>query len=92
MFVSFERERENEWGKAREREGDTESEAGSRFRAVSTEPDVGPELTPRFSAEAQARGAGGCPWVMVDKGAFSRAWGRVSHLASLLSSAWCWDR
>ena len=28
-----------------EREGDTESEAGSRFRAVSTEPDVGLELT-----------------------------------------------
>ena len=28
-----------------EREGDTESEAGSRLRAVSTEPDVGLELT-----------------------------------------------
>ena len=27
------------------REGDTESEAGSRFWAVSTEPDVGLELT-----------------------------------------------
>ena len=27
-----------------EREGDTESEAGSRLRAVSTEPDVGLEL------------------------------------------------
>ena len=26
------------------REGDTESEAGSRLRAVSTEPDVGLEL------------------------------------------------
>ena len=26
-----------------EREGDTESEAGSRLRAVSTEPDVGLE-------------------------------------------------
>ena len=28
-----------------EREGDTESEAGSRLRAVSTEPDTGLELT-----------------------------------------------
>ena len=28
-----------------ERGGDTEPEAGSRFRAVSTEPDVGLELT-----------------------------------------------
>ena len=28
-----------------EREGDTESEAGSRLRAVSTEPDVGLKLT-----------------------------------------------
>ena len=28
-----------------ESEGDTESEAGSRLLAVSTEPDVGPEPT-----------------------------------------------
>ena len=28
-----------------QREGDTESEAGSWLRAVSTEPDAGPELT-----------------------------------------------
>ena len=28
-----------------EREGDQESEAGSRLRAVNTEPDVGLELT-----------------------------------------------
>ena len=34
-------------GRGREREGDTESEAGSRLRAVSTEPDVGPEPTNR---------------------------------------------
>ena len=32
---------------AAEREGDTESEAGSRLRAVSTEPDVGLEPTNR---------------------------------------------
>ena len=30
-----------------EREGDTDSEAGSRLRAVSTEPDAGLELTGR---------------------------------------------
>ena len=30
-----------------EREGDTESETGSRLWAVSTEPDVGLELTDR---------------------------------------------
>ena len=29
----------------RKREGDTESEAGSRLRAVGTEPDAGPEPT-----------------------------------------------
>ena len=31
----------------REREGDTESEAGSRLQAVSEEPDAGFELTDR---------------------------------------------
>ena len=30
-----------------EREGDTESETGSRLQAISTEPDVGLELTDR---------------------------------------------
>ena len=30
-----------------EREEDTESETGSRLRAISTEPNVGPELTNR---------------------------------------------
>ena len=34
-------------GGGSEREGDTESETGSRFRAVSTEPDAGLELTDR---------------------------------------------
>ena len=32
-------------GEGAEREGDTESEAGSRLQAVSTELDVGLELT-----------------------------------------------
>ena len=32
-------------GTEREREGDTESEAGSRLRVVSTEPDVGHKFT-----------------------------------------------
>ena len=34
-------------GGGAEREGDTESETGSRLRAVSTEPDAGLELTER---------------------------------------------
>ena len=50
MFI-FEREREREReresmsGKGAKREGDTECKAGSRVRAVSTEPDAGLELT-----------------------------------------------
>ena len=34
-------------GEGAEREGDTESDAGSRLRAISPEPDVGLELTNR---------------------------------------------
>ena len=51
MFIHFwQRETERDRERARvsqggaERERDTESEAGSRLRAVSTEPDVGLEL------------------------------------------------
>ena len=40
-----ERERQSTSRGGAEREGDTESQAGSRLRAVSTEPDTGPELT-----------------------------------------------
>ena len=40
-----ERRRQSASGGGAESEGDTESEAGSRLRAVSTEPDVGLELT-----------------------------------------------
>ena len=39
-----ERETEHKRG-GTEREGDTESKAGSRFQAVSTDPDTGLELT-----------------------------------------------
>ena len=49
IFRGREREREREivcrWGRDREREGDTESEPGSRLRTVSAEPDAGLELT-----------------------------------------------
>ena len=50
MFISErererERERQNMRGGETEREGDTESEAGSRLPAVSTGPDTG--LEPR---------------------------------------------
>ena len=47
MFIHFLRDRERQSlsrGGA-EKEGDTESEAGSRLRAVSTEPDTGLEIT-----------------------------------------------
>ena len=40
------RETEHERGGA-ERQGDTESETGSRLRAISPEPDAGLELTDR---------------------------------------------
>ena len=44
MFIYFlERERQSVSGGGAER--DTQSEAGSRLWAVSTEPDEGPELT-----------------------------------------------
>ena len=44
LFLSdTERQRTSRGGT--EREGDTESEAGSRLRAVSTEPDAGLERT-----------------------------------------------
>ena len=46
MFIYFwDRERQSMNGGGAEREGDIESEAGSRLRAVRTEPDVGLELT-----------------------------------------------
>ena len=43
MFI-FERERDSVSRGGAEREGDTESEAGSRPWAASTEPDTGLEL------------------------------------------------
>ena len=46
LFI-FERERESMSGGGAQREGDTESEAVSRLRAVSTEPHVGLDLTDR---------------------------------------------
>ena len=44
MFI-FERERDRAWVGERQREGDTEFEAGSRLWAVSTEPEAGLEPT-----------------------------------------------
>ena len=44
IYLSFERQRQNmSWEGDRERGGVTDSEAGSRLRAVSTEPDAGLE-------------------------------------------------
>ena len=47
MFIYFEGEKDRVQAgqEQREREGDPESEAGSRFWAVSTEPDVELKLT-----------------------------------------------
>ena len=46
MFTYFqEREWDRVWAGQGQREGDTESEAGSRLRAVGTEPNGGLELT-----------------------------------------------
>ena len=44
FFFIFERERQSTSGVGAERDGDTESKAGSRLWAVSTESDVGLEL------------------------------------------------
>ena len=41
----WEKETDREWVRGGEREADTESEAGSRLQAVSTEPDRGLEPT-----------------------------------------------
>ena len=46
MFI-FERERQSPSGGGTERQGDTASEAGSRLRAVGTEPDAKLELMNR---------------------------------------------
>ena len=58
MFYSWERERECTSGEGAERERDTESEAGSRLWAVSTESDAGLELT---SHEIMTWAEVGCP-------------------------------
>ena len=47
MFLFIFEQRESMDGGGSEREGDTESETGSRLPAVSTEPDAGLELTDR---------------------------------------------
>ena len=48
MFIYFwDRERQSMNGRGAEREGDTESETGSRLWAISPEPDTGLELTDR---------------------------------------------
>ena len=46
LFI-FGTERDSMNGGGAEREGDTESETGSRLRAISPEPDAGLELTDR---------------------------------------------
>ena len=45
IIYFWDRERQSMNGGGAEREGDTELEAGSRLRAISTEPNAGLELT-----------------------------------------------
>ena len=45
MFYLFLRERQSASRSGAEKEGDTESEAGSRLQAVSIDPDAGLKLT-----------------------------------------------
>ena len=47
MFIYFETERQSMSGRGAEREGDTESKAGSQLWAVTTEPDMGLKLMDR---------------------------------------------
>ena len=47
MFIHFLRDRDKVWTGQEQREGNTESEAGCRLWAVSTEPDAGLKLTNR---------------------------------------------
>ena len=47
LFIFWDRERQSMNRRGAEREGDTESETGSRLRAISPVPDVGLELTDR---------------------------------------------
>ena len=47
VYLFWDRERQSMNGGGAEREGDTESETGSRLRAISPEPDAGLELTDR---------------------------------------------
>ena len=58
MFIYFERDRVWAGEGQREREGDTESEAGSRLWTVSTEPNVGLEPT---NCEIMTRAEVGSP-------------------------------
>ena len=44
-MIERERQRQSASSGGKEKEGDTESEAGPRLSAVSTEPDTGLELT-----------------------------------------------
>ena len=58
MFYLFLKDRESMSEGGAQRERDTESEADSRHRAVSTEPDTGLEL---MSREIMTRVEAGCP-------------------------------
>ena len=63
-FIYFwDRERQSMNGGGAEREGDTESETGSRLWAISPEPDAGLELTDRENSQT-ARSWPGWSWTL----------------------------
>ena len=94
-FSERERERQSVSGRGAERGGDTESEAGFRLRAASTEPDAGLEPTNREImtwAEVErstdwATQAPHQPWHFYSKGRISGSleskWNRVLMFSSI---------
>ena len=51
MFIFFEKKRQSASGGGARRDGDTESEAGSRLRVVSKKPNAGLEPTDSTDGE-----------------------------------------
>ena len=100
MFIYFwDRERQSMNGEGPEREGDTESEAGSRLWAVSTEPDTGLALT---DGEIMTRAEVGRPtdWATQAPHAITYLNTVIDHLGcsifllqlvstSIISFSWC---
>ena len=101
VFIYFlDRERQSMSRGGAEREGDTDSEAGSRLWAVSTEPDVGPELRnsgtvrswPELKSDTQPTEPSRNPWAWVFLILFLTKRLDIVHLEVwiLLGLIWVW--